>query len=265
MKLSISNIAWEENNDLDMYSYLHKRGYAGLEIAPTRIYPDNPYHHLVEAKDWALFLKERYLLEISSMQSIWYGHVENMFTSKEGRSVLIDYTKRAVDFAEVIGCKNLVFGNPRNRDTNDLINDLPIAVRFFREIGDYATEHHTTIALEPNPLIYNTRFINLTREAVEVADRVSSPGIKVNIDLGTMIYNREDLEYLKQISEFINHVHISEPQLTPIVPREMHISLFRVLKEINYKNYISIEMKKTGDLGGVQAAVEYIKVIDDAT
>lgn len=137
----------------------------------------------------------------------------------------ICYTKRAVDFAEVIGCKNLVFGNPINRDTNDLINDLPIAVRFFREIGGYATEHHTTIALEPNPLIYNTRFINLTREAVEVADRVSSPGIKVNIDLGTMIYNREDLEYLKQISEFINHVHISEPQLTPIVPREMHISL----------------------------------------
>ncbi len=265
MKLSISNIAWEANNDLGMYSYLNKRGYTGLEIAPTRIHPDNPYHHLVEAKGWALFLKERYLLEISSMQSIWYGHVENLFTSKEGRNVLLDYTKKAIDFAEVIGCKNLVFGNPRNRDTGDLINDLPIAIRFFREIGDYATEHHTTIALEPNPLIYNTRFMNLTREAVEVADRVSSPGIKVNIDLGTMICNGEDLEYLKQISEFINHVHISEPGLIPIVRREMHKSLFKVLKEINYENYISIEMKRTGDLGIVQATVEYIKAVNDAT
>ena len=88
------------------------------------------------------------------MQSIWYGHQEKIFGSKEERRVLVKYTKKAIDFAEIIGCKNLVFGNPKNRDTDDVLGNYPTAIDFFREIGDYALEHHTTIAIEPNPTIY---------------------------------------------------------------------------------------------------------------
>ena len=166
MKLSISNIAWSAEHDTEMYQYLQEIGFQGLEIAPTRIFPENTYDKSSEAKDWAYQLKENYGLEIPSMQSIWYGHQEKIFGTKEERKVLIDYTKKAVDFAEVIGCKNLVFGNPRNRDTDDIPGNYPIAIDFFREIGDYAAEHNTTIAIEANPPIYNTRFINRTEQAV---------------------------------------------------------------------------------------------------
>lgn len=258
MKLSISNIAWSAEHDTEMYQYLHEVGFQGLEIAPTRIFPENPYDKLSEAKDWAYQLKEEYSLEIPSMQSIWYGHQEKIFGSKDERKVLIDYTKKAVDFAEVIGCKNLVFGNPRNRDTDDILGNYSIAIDFFREIGDYAVEHSTTIAIEANPPIYNTRFINRTEQAVELAYKCESAGIKVNVDLGTIINNEEDINYLKQIPEFINHVHISEPGLLPIEKRELHDELFSILIRAGYDKYVSIEMGNKVDLEGVKNIVNYV-------
>jgi len=258
MNLSISNIAWGAEHDIEMYQFLMEFGYNGLEIAPTRLFPEKPYDHLSEAKDWAEELEEKYGLTVPSMQSIWYGHQEKIFGSKEDRKILVNYTKKAVDFAEVIGCKNLVFGNPKNRDTDDVQGNYPTAIDFFREIGDYALEHHTIIAIEPNPTIYNTRFINYTEQAVEMAYRCGSDGIKVNVDLGTIIYNDEDINYLKQIPEYINHVHISEAGLIPIEQRILHDTLFSVLKDIGYDKFVSIEMGNKNNLEQVKTIMEYI-------
>lgn len=262
MKLSISNIAWAAESDTEMYSFLQESGFNGLEIAPTRIYPEAPYDKLSEAKDWAALLKENHGMVIPSMQSIWYGHTEKIFGDKKDRQILIDYTKKAVDFAEAIGCGNLVFGNPKNRDAEDVSSIMPIATDFFKEIGDYAAEHNTVIALEPNPTIYNTRFMNYTEQAVEMAYKTASEGIKVNVDLGTIIYNEEDINYLKQIPEYINHVHISEPGLNLIEARDLHNKLFGVLNDIAYARFVSIEMGNKGDLQKVMDICNYVKGLD---
>lgn len=262
MKLSISNIAWSTEHDDTMYQLLKDNGFDGLEIAPTRIFPEKPYEHLSEAKDWALQMKEQYGLEVPSMQSIWYGHTEKIFGSKEERKILLDYTKKAIDFAEVIGCHNLVFGNPKNRDAEVIPSILPIAIDFFKEIGDYALEHNTVVALEPNPIIYNTHFMNYTEQAVEMAYKSSSDGIKVNIDLGTIIHNEEDINYLKQIPEYINHVHISEPGLNLIEKRDIHRELFAILSSIEYNSFISIEMANKGNIEMVKSIIEYVKALD---
>jgi len=259
MKLSISNIAWESICDEEMYLYLEQSGYAGLEIAPTRIFPELPYDHISEAKEWALNLKSKFNLEIPSMQSIWYGHTEKIFGTIEERKVLIEYTKKAVLFAESIGCKNLVFGNPRNRDIDDISANIQIAVDFFKEIGDFAYDHNTFIALEPNPTIYNTRFMNKTEEAVEMAYKSNSKGIKINVDLGAIIYNNEDINYLKQIPEYVNHIHISEPGLKLIEVRpDLHLELLNICKEYFSDKFVSIEMGKQ-NIEDVKQTLLYVK------
>jgi sugar phosphate isomerase/epimerase len=265
MKLSISNIAWGAEHDEEMYQFLMEAGFNGLEIAPTRIFNVAPYDHLSEARDWAQELKEKYGLVVPSMQSIWYGHQEKIFGTREERKILIDYTKKAIDFAEVIGCGNLVFGNPKNRDTEDVAGNYPTAIEFFREIGDYALEHNTVIAIEANPVIYNTHFLNRTEQAVEMAYKSSSEGVKVNVDLGTIIYNEEDINYLMQVPEYMNHVHISEPGLVLIEKRELHNSLFKLLKVMGYERFVSIEMGNKGDLDSVKGIVKYIHAIAHET
>ena len=81
MKLSISNIAWKSEDDFKVYKLMKKYEYKGLEIAPTRIFSEQPYKKLTEAKIWYEELNKKYGFTISSMQSIWFGRQENIFNS----------------------------------------------------------------------------------------------------------------------------------------------------------------------------------------
>ena len=79
MKLSISNIAWIGEQDETVYDWMQNLGFSGLEIAPTRIFPERPYEHLEEAAEWAKKLKEERGFTVPSMQSIWFGRTERVF------------------------------------------------------------------------------------------------------------------------------------------------------------------------------------------
>ena len=117
MKLSVCNIAWTAEHDAKMYGKMKELGMEGIEIAPTRIFPDVPYEHLSGAHLFAEQLKKEYGLSVASMQSIWYQRTEKLFGSEAERETLLFYTKQAIDFAEAAGCPNLVFGSPKNRGT----------------------------------------------------------------------------------------------------------------------------------------------------
>ena len=258
MKLSVSNIAWGAEDDARMYGLLRDKGFQGLEAAPTRLFPERPYDRLTQAAAFGKELWEKYGLSIPSIQSIWYGRNENLFSSPEERKRLLDYTEKAIHFAAALGCGNLVFGCPRNRAANGR-EDRAAAVEFFRTLGDYAAGQNTVVAMEATPPIYNTDFINTTSQAFELADQVSSPGFLVNLDVGTMIENGEGVDLLSGKVSRINHVHISEPGLAPICRRTFHGELAALLREEKYRGFVSIEMKNCGDPAPVLDAMDYVK------
>jgi len=260
MNLSISNIAWDIEWNDKIFLLMQKKGFSGLEIAPTKIFPVLPYKQLIEASKWKKKLTKRYGLEISSMQSIWYGRKENIFQSKEERDSLLQYTKQAILFAEHIECRNLVFGCPKNRFLPEN-TDETIAVSFFYELGEYALQHHTVIGMEANPMIYHTNYINTTKEALNLIKEVNSNGFHLNVDLGTIIENQEELSTLTENAEFINHVHISEPSLRKIRPRKIHSELAYLLNYINYQGYVSIEMEQQENLTDIEDTINYVKEI----
>ena len=260
MKLSISNIAWDNKDNNKIYNLMVENDYSGLEIAPTKIFPNNPYDLLDEAEAWAKELKNKYKFSISSIQSIWYGRTEKIFESFDERQILINYTKKAIDFASVIECKNLVFGCPKNRNI-DSDEDYKIAIEFFKELGDYAYSKNTCLGMEANPKIYNTNFINNTHEAIDLIKKVDSNGFKLNLDIGTIIENNEDIDELVGNVHLINHVHISEPYLEQIQPRDLHKKILTILKNENYDKFISIEMKQQENLQDVKQVMQYLKLI----
>lgn len=259
LKLSISNIGWSQDQDSEIYELMHQYGFCGLEIAPTRIFPKDPYDDLDEAGKWSKTILETEGLTVSSIQSIWYGKTERIFGTKEERQLLLEYTKAAIRFAETVGATNLVFGCPRNRQMpSDATEE--IAISFFRELGEYAYSHGTCIGMEANPPIYNTNYINTTEEAFELIDKVDSKGFKLNLDLGTMIYNQEDAALIDKRIDLINHIHISEPNLVPIQKREIHSDVKRVI-DGQYKGYVSIEMGKVNDLNDIEECMAYVREV----
>lgn len=260
MKLSISNIGWKADCDLMMYHTMKKHGFGGLEIAPTRVFPKRPYDHREEAGVWAQKLKEEYGIVVSSMQSIWYGMNKSIFGSIEDRTELLDYTQRAIDFAQTIGCENLVFGCPRNRviPSEHL---YPVAVSFFKEMGDYAFARGVHIGLEANPPIYNTNFINTTASAIRLIKDVDSAGFLLNLDMGTIIYQEEDLQIVEDNVCLISHIHISEPYLKPICQRDIHKWLKSMLDSVEYDRFISIEMGTVEDTSVLEKTMAYVSEV----
>lgn len=259
IKLSISNIAWAAPDDDRMYAFLKDIGYAGLEIAPTRIFTDAPYDRLPDASAWAKQLHQQYGLAVSSMQSICFGRDEAVFGTQAERIALFGYIKQAIDFAAATGCGNLVFGSPKNR----IIAGRPIeiAYEFFGKLGDYAAAKNTVLAFEPNPDIYGTDFINTTTEAFDFVKQINSSGLMVNFDLGTFLHNGEKIEIIEKNLDYINHIHISEPYLEKIQHRQIHKQIAQLLINKGYDRYVSIEMKNGNDTDAVQETALYIKEI----
>ena len=99
MKLSVSNIGWNSQQDREMYVWLQEQGIQGLEAAPTRLFPEGPYDRLEQAAVMAKELKTQYGLQIPSMQSIWYGMPQRISGTQEEWDKLYLYTEKAIDFA----------------------------------------------------------------------------------------------------------------------------------------------------------------------
>jgi sugar phosphate isomerase/epimerase len=260
MKLAISNLAWDMTNNDDIYKYLNETEFKGIEIAPAKLFKNFPLEQIEEAAEYADTIKPKYNLEIASFQSIWFGRDENIFSSDNERQILLAHTKKVIIFAEQMHCKNIVFGCPKNRAYTGVL-DFNIACAFFNEIGSFAEQHNTVIALEPNPVIYNTNFLNTTDEALAFVKKISCPGLKINLDLGTVIYNKEDIAKIFKDISLVNHIHISEPYLSLIQKRELHGEIAHLINTSGYNNWISIEMKMQANISDVKNTVQYVKSI----
>ena len=118
------------------------------------------------------------------------------------------------------------------------------AIPFFKDLGDFAHRHGAVLALEANPPLYGTNFINRTAEAFAMADKVNSPGFMVNLDVGAMVENGENVSVIQGNVGRISHVHLSEPNLVMIEKRALHAELAALLRAEGYGGCVSIEMKE---------------------
>ncbi len=216
-------------------------GSAALEIAPPRFIGDEPYTKTDEARKKAQDIHARYGLCVCSMQSIWFKRGEAICGSENERAALLNYTRQALGFADAVGCQNLVFGCPKNRRI-EKEGDGAVLFDFFSEICSEAASHGSVIAIEANPPIYGTNFLNDTPSAVEFARSIGA-GASVNLDFGTITYNKENLNDIGNNLDIISHVHISEPELAPIERRNEHRELAAVLREGDYRGFVSLEMR----------------------
>ena len=141
------------------------------------------------------------------------------------------------------------------------ISFLFTAVVFFREMGEYAAEHNTVIGMEANPPIYNTNYINDTKAALDLIEKVGSKGFKLNLDVGTMIANEEEVSVLAGREHFINHVHISEPGLKPIEQRWLHKALSELLNDFGYNGFVSIEVGKQENVAELDRMMRYTEEV----
>lgn len=255
MKFAVSNIAWRPEERLSAYATLAEHDVHGLEIAPGLLFdgaedvfvPDAALAHdrMAEIADAGLTLV--------SMQSLLFG-VEGaaLFESHAALARLINGMKRAIDLAGRFEVPNLVFGSPKQRvipETMPRAQATEHAAAVFEQLGDYAAEAGTVIAIEANPAEYGTNFLTEAEAVAEFVQQVQHPAVRMIFDVGAMHLNRafdQSGDFIIEQSEILSHVHISEPFLEPApASAEDAATVLKALAAARYDHWISIEMKAT--------------------
>lgn len=244
MNISVSNIAWKKEEEERALKILKQKGINKIEIAHTLIFDsiDNLTTQKIKEE------KEKYQksgFNMVAMQSLLYGLPPySIFDGENERNYIIHHLKKVFFIAQELGIKNLVFGSPKNRYIKDKSQDnIKIAVNFFQKLSDIANNFGVNICLEANPKEYGCNFITNTFEAVNFIKIVNRKNFKLNLDTGTIILNNNNLkEVLEYSKKYIGHMHISSPYLREI-SRIDNKKISKLLKEYNYKGYVSLEMK----------------------
>lgn len=231
MSLSVSALAWPAIHQEEAFSLLRDSQVEYIEQVPFRI--GDP--------EVELRLLSKYGLQELAFQALLFGTTDlHLFKSDLQREKLLSFLVDQCILGEKVGIKNLVFGSPKNRWIDETIlskNDArSIAIGFFSKLGDHAFKHGVKICIEPNPNIYGANFLTSTLETGDFVKEVNHPGIKMNLDLGTVTLNQESIEDIwVRYSEIVSHIHISNPHLLPIrldslSVHEQYSKFFRTLK-----------------------------------
>lgn len=251
MRLAISNIAWDVAEDEAVAKLLARYGVDAIDIAPGKYFPELDQVKAEEAAKVKAWWADRGV-EITGMQSLLFGTKGlNVFGVESVRSSMLSHLGHICRVAGLLGSPRLVFGSPRNRDRSDLSDSdaNELAVSFFRRLGDIAQSHGVQICLEPNPVCYGANFMTTSAETAAVVRAVDHPAIKMQLDTGALVINKEKVEnVLAKDACLIGHVHASEPDLVPLGDRGTdHRSIHEALRRSLPNHLVSIEMVATKD------------------
>src|SRR5690606_15212607 len=99
----------------------------------------------------------------------------------------MDYIRGCVDAAQMLGATKLVgpiysaVGRVWQQTPDERARDVDTLVKNLRELAQYAGDHGVVLGIEPLNR-FETSFINLASQAIEVIDRVDHPACKIMLD-----------------------------------------------------------------------------------
>lgn len=260
MRLAISNIAWEASHDAEVYALLRERGVTGIEVAPTRLWPEWKGADARSAEAARRRLADEGF-EVPAMQAIVFGRPDLQVFRPETHAAFLEHMKLVSDLAAAMGARVLVFGAPKNRRRGQIpmSRAMDAAVEFLRGVGDVCAARGVCLGWEHNPIEYGCDFVTNAADARELVDRVGSPGVGLHLDAaGLHLCGGDIAGTIRGIGPFV-HYHASEPMLVPIAGGVVnHVAALAALGEVGYAGWVSIEMK-SAEIDLVRRSVETVR------
>lgn len=249
MRLSISNIAWQPEEDQRIATLLEQHQIDAIDIAPGKYFSSPELATKTEIMAVKQWWHERGI-SIIGMQSLLFGTTGlNVFGDKASRLGLLARLQAIFRIAGILGATRLVFGSPRNRDRHSLSDQeaTDSAIQFFQQAANYAADEGVLLCLEPNPVCYGANFMTNSQETALVVKAVNHPALRMQLDTGAITINQEDVaQVLNSYAALIGHVHASEPQLAPLGDNGTdHGKMASALAQSLPKAIVTIEMLAT--------------------
>lgn len=240
MDLSISNLAWDINDDNQILPLLVSNNVLNIEGVLTKL------------GDWDVLTDEVLTnykkkldligLNIPSIQSIFYNVKSNGIGDK-----LIFYThvKKLIHICKILGIKIMVFGSPSMRKN---VDNLTLS-EIFIQVDQLLEGTNIILTIEPNSKVYGGEFFHNLNEIVNFIVKNNLKNIKTMVDTHNLILEglNPSTEYINH-KKYINHIHISEIGLTSIEKTETHLNFYKTLKNNKYRGIITYEVNNSLDI-----------------
>ncbi|MFC1549271.1 sugar phosphate isomerase/epimerase family protein [Nitrospirota bacterium] len=268
MKLAISNIAWERHDDPQVLHELREHGVDGIEIAPTKIWPEWEGANQQKAEQYRKRMIDEGF-QIPAMQAILFGKPDLRLFDPESHNAILEHIKLVADLAAGLEAEVLVLGAPKNRIRGQLsmANAMEMAKELLLKAGEICFDRGCCIGFEHNPIEYNCDFITNAADARVLVDLINHPGIQLHLDSAGIHMCGGDIgRIINSVGSFV-HYHVSEPMLVPIAGGVVnHRKALSSLDTMGYSKWISIEMNKPERFELVERSlVELREMLVDST
>jgi len=158
------------------------------------------------------------------------------------------YIRHCIEAAQTLGATNLVgpiysaVGRTWQATPEERAKDEDLLVAQLSELAAYAADHGVVLCIEPLNR-FETSFINLASQAIDIIDRVDSPGCKILLDTFHMNIEERSLgDAIRAAGDRLHHFHACENDRG--VPGAGHVpwgSVAEALRDIHYNGPVVIE------------------------
>jgi D-psicose/D-tagatose/L-ribulose 3-epimerase len=160
----------------------------------------------------------------------------------------MDFVRRCVDACQIMGVTNLVgpiysaVGRTWQQTPADRMRDVDLLVKQLSSLAGYAADRGVVLCIEPLNR-FETSFINLASQAIEVVDRVCSPSCQILLDTFHMGIEEKSLgSAIRAAGDRLKHFHACENDRG--APGSGHVpwsDVAQALEDINYDGPVVIE------------------------
>lgn len=234
MNLALSNLAWDFKDNDVILNKLKEKNIFQIEGVLSKI---DDFSTLTEDK--IIKFKEtlnKFGIKAKTIQSIFYNVKCKGIGDTEAT---INHIKKLISYCQLLNVDIMVFGSPNLRvgEIDDSV------INSFKLIDDLLNKTNIELSIEPNSKIYGGNYFHNLDEIVKFISNNNFKKIKTMIDTHNLVlegYSPSE-EFIKY-KNYINHIHISEPELKPMSDLETHIKFYNTLLDNDYKNTITYEV-----------------------
>jgi D-psicose/D-tagatose/L-ribulose 3-epimerase len=160
----------------------------------------------------------------------------------------MEYVRHCIDAAKTAGAANVIgplysaVGRTWQQTGDERKRDLDVLVRRLKELSAYAADRGVGLAVEPLNR-FETSFLNLSSQAIELVDRVEHPACGILLDTFHMnIEERSIGDAIRAAGKRIRHMHTCENDRG--APGSGHVpwqEVAQACRDINYTGPYVIE------------------------
>lgn len=256
MQLAYSTNAFTRTSLKQAIEKVSELGFNGIEILCDHPHWVPGKTKVQEAEEIALLLREKNL-KVSNLNvntaNVYFNPrpPENVFepalsnTDSEKRQWRIKYSTDAIELAKIVGAKCISVTSGRPMNSHLPAENLSCFVDSLKELCEVGHKHDIKIGIEYEPGL----LVECADEVLEVIEKVDSPLLGVNFDIGhSYVFGENPQQSVESLAGRIWNVHIEDIKGRKhyhLIPGEGDLpfqAYIQALKKAGYDDFLTVEL-----------------------